>query len=213
VAINALLLFNTMMKKRLISALMAFLGLLLLMGAFIFVFKKVGFSILAPHVGTNGILLGIFIIGIIIALVLFQEILKLKIQLHLVGKNLREQIRESVESKFIEVSPNAKEMTELAVEIWRIEQRISKSASSLAENQIKGLENSIQKLKRYLEKYDFEIIDYKNQKFNEGLNLEILSVEKDPELLEPIVKETVEPTIMCKGQVVRKAKIILLTNK
>lgn len=201
------------MKKNTIYVLLAFLGLLAIVSAFIFVFKKVEFSVLVPHIGTNGILFSIFIVGIIVALVLFQEVLKLKIQLYLVGKNLREQIRESVESKFIEVSPNAKEMIELAVEIWRIEQRISKSASSLAENQMKGLENSVQKLRRYLEKYDVEIVDYKNQKFNEGLNLEILSVEKDPSLAEPIVKETVEPTIMCKGQVVRKAKIILLTNK
>ncbi len=62
------------------------------------------------------------------------------------------------------------------------------------------------------EKYDIEIRDYTNQKFNEGLNLDILSVEKDPAIAEPMVKETVEPTILCKGQVVKKAKIILLSN-
>ncbi len=83
---------------------------------------------------------------------------------------------------------------------------------SLPENQMKGLESSVQKLMRYLEKYEIKIIDYKNQKYNEGLNLDILSVEKDASLLEPTIKETVEPTIMCKGQVVRKAKIILLNN-
>ena len=58
-----------------------------------------------------------------------------------------------------------------------------------------------------------ELLDYTNQKFNDGLNLDILSVEKDPSLPAPIVKETIEPTILVKGQVVRKAKIILLTNQ
>ena len=94
-----------------------------------------------------------------------------------------------------------------------MEQRVAKSASSLPENQLKGLGNSIQKLKRYLEKYDIQIVDYKDTKYNDGLNLDILSVEKDSTLPEPRVKETVEPTIMCKGQVVRKAKIILLSNQ
>lgn len=126
---------------------------------------------------------------------------------------IREEIKFAVAPKFMEISLGVNELVDLAVEVWRMEQRISKSASSLPENQLKGLENSIQKLKRYLEKYDVEIIDYKNQKFNEGLNLDILSVEKDPSIPQPMVKETVEPTIMCKGQVVRKAKIILLTNK
>lgn len=126
---------------------------------------------------------------------------------------IREEIKFAVAPKFMEISLGVNELVDLAVEVWRMEQRISKSAANLPENQLKGLENSVQKLRRYLEKYDVEIIDYKNQKFNEGLNLDILSVEKDPSLPQPIVKETIEPTIMCKGQVVRKAKIILITNK
>ncbi|MFZ2187801.1 MAG: nucleotide exchange factor GrpE [Candidatus Moraniibacteriota bacterium] len=125
---------------------------------------------------------------------------------------IKEEIKFAVAPKFIELSIGVNDLIDLAVEVWRIEQRIAKSASSLPENQMKGLENSVQKLMRYLEKYDIKIIDYKNQKYNEGLNLDILSVEKDASLLEPTIKETVEPTIMCKGQVVRKAKIILLSN-
>lgn len=125
---------------------------------------------------------------------------------------IKEDIKFAVTPKFIELSLGVNELVDLAVEVWRIEQRIAKSASSLPENQLKGLENSVQKLKRYLEKYDIEIVDYKNQKYNDGLNLDILSVEKDPTLPESMVKETVEPTIMCKGQVVRKAKIILISN-
>lgn len=125
---------------------------------------------------------------------------------------ITEEIKAAVTPKFMTVSVEANEITDLAVEIWRIEQRVTKSASSLPEKQLKGLENSIQKLKRYLQKYDVEIVDYKNHKYNDGLNLDILSVEKDPTLPESLIKETVEPTVMIKGQVVRKAKIILLSN-
>lgn len=125
---------------------------------------------------------------------------------------IKEEIKFAVAPKFMELSLGVNELVDLAVEVWRIEQRVAKSASSLPENQLKGLENSVQKLRRYLEKYDIQIVDYKNTKYNDGLNLDVLSVEKDPTLLEPMVKETVEPTIMCKGQVVRKAKIILITN-
>lgn len=127
-------------------------------------------------------------------------------------RKISEDIKYAVSPKFVELSLGVNDLVDLAVEVWRMEQRIIKSASSLPENQLKGLENSIQKLRRYLEKYDIEIVDYKDTKYNEGLNLDILSVEKDPTLSEPRVKETVEPTIMCKGQVVRKAKIILLSN-
>ncbi len=125
---------------------------------------------------------------------------------------IKDDIKFAVTPKFMELSLGVNDLVDLAVEVWRMEQRIAKSASSLPENQLTGLENSIKKLRRYLEKYDIEIVDYKNQKYNDGLNLDILSVEKDPTLPESMVKETVEPTIMCKGQVVRKAKIILISN-
>lgn len=127
-------------------------------------------------------------------------------------QKIKEDIKFSVTPKFMELSLGVNELIDLAVEVWRIEQRVTKSASSLPENHLKGLENSIQKLRRYLEKYDIEIVDYKNQKYNDGLNLDILSVEKDPTLPESMVKETVEPTIIYKGQVVRRAKIILLSS-
>lgn len=125
---------------------------------------------------------------------------------------LKEEIKSTVAPKFLNLSIEINEIADLAIEIWRVEQRIAKASLSIPDNQLKGLENSVQKMKRYIEKYDIEIIDYKDHKYNEGLNLDILSIEKDPSLAEPVVKETIEPTIMLKGQVIRKAKIILLCN-
>ena len=90
---------------------------------------------------------------------------------------------------------------------------MKKIQNILPENQKRGVENSTKKLKRYFEKYDIEIIDYTNQKFNDGLNLDVLSVEKKPNVTESIIKETIEPTIMYRGQVVRKAKIIVLAKE
>lgn len=127
-------------------------------------------------------------------------------------RKINEDIKNAVSPKFIELSPRVNDFIDLAVEIWRIEQRISKSSSSLSENQLKSLESSVQKLRRYLERYDIEIVDYKNTKYNAGFNLDVLSIEKDLTIPETVIKETVEPMIMCKGQVVRKAKVVLLSN-
>lgn len=128
-------------------------------------------------------------------------------------KKIREDIKFAISPKFIELSMGVNELVDLAVEIWRIEQRIIKVTDILPENQKKGLENSISKLKRYISNYDIEVIEYTNQKFNDGLNLDILSVEKDPNIEISIVKETVEPTVLVKGQVVKKAKVILLSKQ
>lgn len=127
-------------------------------------------------------------------------------------KKISEEIKYAVAPKSINLSVGVAELVELATEVWRIEQRLAKVTESLPETQRKGLENSVHKLKTYVSKYDIEIIDYTNKKFNDGLNLDVLSVEKDPSVSTPTVKETVEPTILVKGQVVKKAKIILLSN-
>ncbi len=157
----------------------------------------------------------VFVIAILVVLsivLIWKSINRMSKKIDLVSSNLREEIKFSIQPKFIEMSLNVESLVELAVEVWRIEQRITKVSSSLPEVQRKGVETSIQKLKRYLEKYDIEIKDYTNQKFNDGLNLDVLSVEKDTSVTESVVKETIEPTILCKGQVVKKAKIILLSN-
>lgn len=130
-------------------------------------------------------------------------------QLHL---KIREDIKFAITPKFIELSMGVNELVDLATEVWRIEQRLRKVTDILPENQKKGLENSVSKLKRFISNYDIEIVDYTNQKFNDGLNLDVLSVEKDSAVVTPTVKETVEPTILVKGQVVKKAKIILVSN-
>lgn len=127
-------------------------------------------------------------------------------------EKIQEELRFSVQPKFIQLSQGVAELVDLATEVWRMSTRISKAGPDLPEIQKKGLEASIQKLTAYLGKYEIEIIDYTGKKYNDGLNLDVLSIEKDPSIEVPFVKETVEPTILCKGQVVKKAKIILASQ-
>jgi molecular chaperone GrpE (heat shock protein) len=167
------------------------------------------------NINTTTLLLVLLILVIIILiLLLYKKTRKDRLfkKIDKVYLQLREDIKFAVDPKLLNVSIELSSIIDLAVEIWRMEQRILKSAALLPETQLKGLENSVQKLKRYIEKYDIEILDYKNQKYNEGYNFDVLSVEKDESVFEPTIKETIEPTIMCKGQVVRKAKIILINN-
>lgn len=127
-------------------------------------------------------------------------------------RKIHEDIKFSVSPKFFELSIGVNDLVDLAIEIWRMEQRLGKVSTDLPDNQKKGLDISIQKLKRYVAKYDIETIDYTGQKFNEGLNLDVLSAEQDPAFPPSTIKETVEPTVMCKGQVVRKAKIVVVNK-
>lgn len=159
------------------------------------------------------LLLSIFVVVFLLSIFLKRNQKdNISVKLDEMYSKIRNDINFAVAPNSINLSPSTDDFMQFAFEVWRIEQRITKLQINLPENQKKGLENSIHKLKRYFEKYDIAVIDYTNQKFNDGLNLDVLSVEKDPAVMEPIIKETIEPTIMYRGQVVRKAKIIVLTK-
>lgn len=130
--------------------------------------------------------------------------------------DLYEKIKEDIKFAFEpmgDVPVGVEEIIDLAAEVWKIEQRILKANDDLPEIHQKGLSNSLSRLKNYLNKYDVEVKDYTGQKYNDGLNFDVLSREQDPLLEFPIVKETVEPTIICRGRVVKRAKVILASNQ
>lgn len=123
---------------------------------------------------------------------------------------LNKNIKNTVEPKFVDLSPSTNSLIELAIEVWRIEKRLVKASESLSDDQNKAFENSNAKLLRFLNKNDITFTDYTDQKYNEGLNLDILSIEKDSSITESVIKETHEPAVFYKGQVVKKAKVVVI---
>jgi hypothetical protein len=139
-----------------------------------------------------------------------KQITKNKLKTDLsISQNQKDVEYEKTE-KVISESITTKDLMNLGIDVWRMEQRLNKIMQTIPETSQNLLKNSVQKIKRYLDKNDIEIVDYTNQKFNEGRNLDILAVEKSSNILESIIKETKEPTILYKNQVVNKGKVIIL---
>lgn len=159
------------------------------------------------------LLLILLILAVILLIRLNKNFIKLIFKLNLTEKGIRDEIKISVQPKFIEASIEAKDMMDMAVEVWRIEQKLNKISEKLPDNYAKTLEVSVQKIKRFIERYDLEIKDFTGQKYNSGLSVvEVISVDKDRKVEEDIIKETVEPAILLKGQVIKKAKVIIASR-
>jgi len=101
------------------------------------------------------------------------------------------------------------DIADLAIELWRLEKRLMKVEERLSDDEKRALRNSVEKIGRILKRNDVEVTDYAGQAYNEGMNLDILSIEKDSELKQSIIYETHEPAISQKGVLVRKAKVII----
>lgn len=102
-----------------------------------------------------------------------------------------------------------KDLTDLAIEFWRLEKRLKKIEDKLSEDENKAFRNSIEKLGRFVKKNDLEVTDYTGQIYNQGMNLEILASEKDSQLAQDIIYETHEPAVAHEGILIRKAKVII----
>lgn len=127
--------------------------------------------------------------------------------------NATESIRDELKTTVLSQqgdSTKVKDLSEMAVDVWRLEKRLRNAGAGVPENQIKSLENSVQRLKRVLSKLDMETIDYTNQKYNDGLNLDIITIEKDDSVPYAIIREMVEPTVLFKGKIIKKGKVIVV---
>lgn len=157
----------------------------------------------------------VFYFLLITAPIYIYLILKLIKKIPISKKSLN-QFKEGQASQdkviFIDLSPKSADLIELAVEFWRIKNRLVKASVNLDDIQKRGLESSVQKLIKYLDRFHIEIIDHTDQKYNEGISVDVLSFENDPNISVPTIKETVEPTITCQGNVVKKGKVIVIKN-
>lgn len=124
-------------------------------------------------------------------------------------KSIDIRIKQSVLPKSLAILPPTNDIADLAIESWRLEKRLSKIEDKLTADENKALQNSVEKLKRFVQKNDIEVTDYAGQVYNEGMNLDILASEKDPELKQSVIFETHEPAVTHKGILIRKAKVII----
>jgi hypothetical protein len=153
-------------------------------------------------------LLAIMVIGILLVLLICAVVVTL-----LYVKQgfilIDNRINTSIIPKSLSLTPSTDSLAELAVEFWRLQKRIDKASEKLSIDENKAFENSVAKLQRFLEKNDIAVIDYTGQNYNEGLNLDILKIEKDSELSQSIIKKTHEPAVTHKGILIKKAKVIV----
>lgn len=170
------------------------------------------------NIGINHILISqmsqvlLFILVILVVIIVFRILSnKVKASRSILSKK-ESQPKLLNEAIFVDLSPKSADLVQLAIEIWRIENRISKIGSKLEDTQKRGLESSVQKLVKYLDKFHIKIIDHTDQKYNEGLSVEVLSFENEDSVKVPTIKETIEPTIICENMVVKKGRVVVVKN-
>lgn len=105
--------------------------------------------------------------------------------------------------------PQTQDIVDLAIELWRMEKKLSKIQGKFTEDENKSIVSSLERLKRFVKKNNIEVIDYTGQKYNDGMNVDVLQFEKEPGIKHPIIFQTHEPAVSHLGKLYRKAKVII----
>ena len=79
-------------------------------------------------------------------------------------------------------------------------------------NKSRPLESNLAKLEAFLNDCGVQIIDYTNQKYNDGMYVDIIDAIKT-DTSTPLIKETIEPSITINGVLVKKARVIKEINR
>ena len=97
---------------------------------------------------------------------------------------------------------------DLALIAWSLKKYSNKliNENSLEEKS-RPLKSNLAKLEQFLNSLKISIIDYTDQKYNEGMNLDVIDTIKTDTEFDKI-KETIEPSIVINGVLVKKARVI-----
>lgn len=92
----------------------------------------------------------------------------------------------------------------MATEVWRLARRFSR----IAEGQdARPVGDSVARLHDTLRQYGVELQEHDGQTYDDGMRVEVLAgLEPDVRL---IVAETIEPSILWNGRVIRQGKVTL----
>ena len=119
------------------------------------------------------------------------------------------QIKCSIEPKSLDILPSAKNMIDLAVELWKLDKRMKNISGKLSDDEKKLLGNSLDRLKRFLQVNDIKTEDYEGLVYNDGMNVKVMHVEKEHNVPRSIIGETIKPAIGRKGVLVSQAEVVI----
>jgi hypothetical protein len=127
-------------------------------------------------------------------------------------KELLFNIKNSIEPKFLEIaiSPDSNKVILLAIDIWRLEEKIINTSEIDISNKEK-INSSITRIKKYVDENKIIIKWFTWEKYSNEINIyELKWTESTSEKgQDNIIKDTIEPAVFIDWKVIKKAKIII----
>ncbi|MBQ9246689.1 hypothetical protein IJ182_10530 [bacterium] len=104
-------------------------------------------------------------------------------------------------------------LVDLALIYWSLKKYSNKLINeNNLEEKSRPLKSNLTKFENLLNSFNVKIIDYTDQKYNEGMNVDIIDTIKSDVAI-PLIKETIEPSITINDILVKRARVIKEINR
>lgn len=104
-------------------------------------------------------------------------------------------------------------LIDLALICWSLKKYSNKLINeNNLEEKSRPLKSNLTKFENLLNSFNVKIIDYTDQKYNEGMNVDIIDTIKS-DIAIPLIKETIEPSITINDILVKRARVIKEINR
>ena len=78
-----------------------------------------------------------------------------------------------------------------------------------ATSYLRSLNSHLKKMVAFLKEQKIEIIDHTNETFHPTMKVDVLEFEEDPEVEDPTISETIEPSIYFLDKLIKRGKVIV----
>ncbi|MBE8232901.1 MAG: hypothetical protein HAW67_04140 [Endozoicomonadaceae bacterium] len=114
-----------------------------------------------------------------------------------------------------DVAVQDESMIIIAVTTWQLQKKLNKAMSDIQEDtdHYEKMNNSILRLLDQLSTLGFTINSREKQKYNDGMNIDVMLRKGNSKLKNEYIKETIEPEILLKGKIVKKERVIIEYGK
>ncbi len=105
----------------------------------------------------------------------------------------------------------ARTLCALAIEVWRVKGRLSRTLPLLPSKDARPLETSVLRMEELLVDAHVTIDDPTGRPYAEGERHEVLLFEPHAEVVRPTIAQTVKPAVFVEGVLFKPAEIIVAT--
>ncbi len=128
-------------------------------------------------------------------------------------KDLKKFINIAVTPNFINISNETDKIIDIVIANWKLRKRIMSLRDKFKDEEYEKINNAMEYIFNSFKKLDIDINDREGDKYNDGMNIEVKMREGDPNQKNEYIKETLNPEVLIKGNIVKKEKVILMYEK